>query len=153
MMKKLTIHDIPVRDYSIDDLPNLKASLGKAKVDKIRYAGQEDNSRLYHSKNIPNTVREFMQDKEPGQAGCWVDDIIIGVARLDHQQTEKRPVPLSVQRLYNILQCIELINTRELMKMLNVDKRQAQKYMKACQLIITAIERHLSTVEDSNPSG
>lgn len=152
-MKKLTVDDIPVRNYSIDDLPNLKASLGKAKVDKIRYAGQEDNTRLYHSKNVPNTVLQLMQDKVPGEPGCWVDDIITGVARLDHQQTEKRPVPLSVSRLYNILQCIELINTRELMKMLAVDKRQAQKYMKACQLIITAIERHLSTVEDSNPSG
>lgn len=152
-MKKLTIHDIPVRDYSIDDLPNLKASLGKAKSDKIRYAGQEDSSKLFNSKNLPNTILAFMQDKVPGEPGCWVDDIIQGVARLDHQQTEKRPVPLSVQRLYNILQCVEMINTRELMKLLSVEKRQAQKYMKACQLIITAIERHLASTQDSNPAG
>ena len=152
-MKKLTVDDIPVRNYSIDDLPNLKASLGKAKTDKLRYAGNEDNSKLANSKNVPNTVLQFMQDKEPGQPGCWVDDIIQGVARLDHQATKHRSPPMSATRLYNILQCIELINTRELMKMLNVDKRQAQKYMKACQLIITAIERHLSTAEDSNPSG
>jgi hypothetical protein len=152
-MKKLTVDDIPVRNYSIDDLPTLKASLGKAKVDKLRYAGQEDSSKLANSKNVPNTVLQFMQDKEPGQAGCWVDDIIQGVARLDHQATKHRSPPLSATRLYSILQCVELINTRELMKMLSVDKRQAQKYMKACQLIITAIERHLSTVEDSNPSG
>lgn len=152
-MKKLSVADIPVRNYSIDDLPNLKASLGKARVDKIRYAGQEDNSKLANSTNLKNTVLQFMQDKVPGTPGCWVDDIIQGVARLDHQQTEKRPVPLNVARLYNILQCVELINTRELMKMLDVEKRQAQKYLKAMKLIITAIERHLSTVEDSNPSG
>lgn len=153
MMKKLTIHDIPVRDYSIDDLPNLKASLGKAKVDKVRYAGQEDSSKLANSKNVPNTIREFMQDKEPGHPGCWVDDIVQGVARLDHQVTKHRSPPMSATRLYSILQCIELINTRELMKMLSVDKRQAQKYMKACQLIITAIERHLAKTQDSNPAG
>lgn len=152
-MKKLIVDDIPVRNYSIDDLPNLKASLGKARVDKLRYAGQEDSSKLANSKNVSNTVLQFMQDKVPGTPGCWVDDIIQGVARLDHQATKHRSPPLSVTRLYNILQCIELINTRELMKMLAVDKRQAQKYMKACQLIITAIERHLNTVDNSNPSG
>lgn len=152
-MKKLTIHDIPVRNYSIDDLPNLKASLGKAKVDKIRYVGQEDSSKLANSKNVPNTIRAFMQDKEPGQPGCWVDDIIQGVARLDHQTTKHRSPPMSATRLYSILQCVELINTRELMKMLAVDKRQAQKYMKACQLIITAIERHLSSTQQQNPPG
>lgn len=152
-MKKLTVDDIPVRNYSIDDLPNLKASLGKARVDKLRYAGQEDSTKLANSKNVQNTVLQFMQDKVPGQPGCWVDDIIQGVARLDHQATKHRSPPMSATRLYNILQCIELINTRELMKMLAVDKRQAQKYMKACQLIITAIERHLNTVDNSNPSG
>jgi hypothetical protein len=153
-MKKLTIADIPVRDYSIDDLPNLKASLGKAKVDKIRYATEgADSSKLANSKNVQNTIRDFMQDKEPGEPGCWVDDIIQGVARLDHQVTKHRSPPMSVTRLYSILQCIELINTRELMKMLNVDKRQAQKYMKACQLIITAVEKHLNTTEQQNPPG
>lgn len=152
-MKKLTIDDIPVRDYQIDDLPNLKASLGKAKVDKIRYAGQEDSQPLFNSKNVPNTVQDFMQDKMPGDPGCWVDDIVQGVARLDHQATKHRSPPMSAARLYNILQCVELINTRELMKMLDVDKRQAQKYMKACQLIITAIERQLSNTQQQNPPG
>lgn len=153
-MKKLTIDDIPVRDYSIDDLPNLKASLGKAKVDRIRYhQSPPDTSKLAGSSNLKNTVLAFMQDKVPGEPGCWVDDIIQGVARLDHQQSTLRSVPLSVQRLYNILQCVELINTRELMKLLNVEKRQAQKYLKAVKLIITAIERHREGLEPQNPPG
>jgi len=153
-MKKLTIADIPVRNYSIDDLPNLKASLGKAGVDKVRYAsGQPDNSPLPHSKNLNNTIMVFMQDKEPGTPGCWVDDIIQGVARLDHQATKHRSPPMSATRLYAILQTLELINTRELMKMLDVEKRQAQKYVKACQLIITAIERHLKKTQGSIPAG
>ena len=153
-MKKLTIDDIPVRDYSIDDLPTLKTSLGKAKVDRIRYhQSPPDTCKLVGSTNLKNTVLAFMQDKVPGEPGCWVDDIIQGVARLDHQQTKHRSPPLSVTRIYNILQCVELINTRELMKLLNVEKRQAQKYLKAVKLIITAIERHIEGLEPQNPPG
>lgn len=153
-MKKLTIDDILVRDYSIDDMHNLKASLGKAKVDRIRYhQSPADTSKMKGSTNINNTILAFMQDKVPGEPGCWVDDIVQGVARLDHQQSTLRSVPMSVQRLYNILQCIEVINTRELMKMLNVEKRQAQKYLKAVKLIITAVERHLASTEQQNPPG
>lgn len=149
-MKKLTAADIPVKDFPIDDMPLLKERLGKAAVDRIRYAGLADSSPLYHSKNVSNSVRVFMQDKRPGDPGCWVDDIIQGIARLDHQATQAlRPVPLSVERLYAILQCIELINTREVMAMLQVEKRQAQKYVKAVQLCIVMIERHLSRIQES----
>ena len=149
-MKKLTAADIPVRDFPIDDMPNLKERLGKAGVDRIRYQQQgPDNSPLAKSKNIPNTVQAFMQDKRPGDPGCWVDDIVQGVARLDHQQTKHRSPPLSAERLYALLQCLELINTREVMKMLQVDKRQAQKYVKALQLILVSIERHLARIGES----
>lgn len=153
-MKKLTVDDIPVRNYSIDDLPNLKASLGKAKVDKVRYhQSGPDDAHLANSKNLKNTIMGLAQDYKPGKAGCWIDDIIQGVARLDHQQTKHRSPPLSSARLMAILQTVELINTRELMKMLALDKRQAQKYVKACQLIITAVERHLKKTQGSNPAG
>lgn len=153
-MKKLTIDDIPVRDYHIDDMPNLKASLGKAKVDRIRYhQSGPDSSKLKGSSNINNTILAFMQDKVPGEPGCWVDDIVQGVARLDHQQTKHRSPPMSVTRLYTILQTMAVINTRELMKLLNVELRQAQKYLKAVKLIITAVERHLASTEQQNPPG
>lgn len=152
-MIKITADDIPVREFPIDSMPNLTERLGKANVDRIRYAKLACTKPEYGKKNLPNTVMAFMQDKQPGDIGCWVDDIIQGVARLDHQQTEKRPVPLSVPRLYNILQCIELINTREVTAMMAIEKRQAQKYVKAAQLVIKAIERHLTKISDSNPSG
>lgn len=144
-MKKLTVADIPHLDCSIDTMPNLMASLGKAKSDKIRYLDRADTSPLYKSQNIPNTVQELMQGKEPNAAGCWVDDIIQGIARLDHHSNSKGgSEPLSVTRLYNILQCVELINTRELMALMAIEKRQAQKYLKAVKLIMFHIERHLA---------
>ena len=130
--------------YPIDTMSNLSARLGKARVDRIRYVNHASTERLHKSTNIPNTLIELMQTKEPYAHGCWVDDIIQGVARLEHHQTTGGSKPLSVSRLYNILQCVELINTRELMALMNVEQRQAQKYLKAIKLIMFHINRHLA---------
>lgn len=138
-MKKLTATDIPVRDFPIDDMPHLKERLGKAGTARIRYQQEHpDSSPQRGSKNIPNTLLQFMQDKQPNDPGCWVDDIVQGVARADDGSRQG----LNVDLLYALLQCLELINTREVMKMLQVDKRQAQKYVKALQLILRHVEAH-----------
>ena len=133
--------------YPIDQMPFLCARLGKAGVDRIRYASLADNSPLPRSRNIPNTLLHFMQDKEIGHPACWVDDIIQGVVRLDYGNS----LPLSASRLYNILQCVEMINTREVMKLMNTELRQAQKYIKATKLAMTMIHRHLAKIAVSVP--
>ncbi len=131
--------------YPIDDMPNFSAHLGKARVDRIRYASLADPTPLHRSRNIPNTLIDFMQDREIGTPGCWVDDIIQGVVRLDHGNS----IPLSASRIYNILQCVEMINTREVMKLMDVEIRQAQKYIKAVKLIMMMIQRHLARTSGS----
>lgn len=133
--------------WPIDSMPNLTARLGKAGTDRIRYTGLADASPLKGSRNIPNTLIGFMQDRELGAPGCWVDDIVQGVARLDYGNA----VPLSAARLYNILQCVEMINTREVMKLMNVEIRQAQKYIKAARLILVMIERQLARNAGGTP--
>lgn len=145
-MKKLTAADIPVREFKIDDMPNLKEPLGKAGTARIRYQQEQpDSSPQRGSRNFPNTLLQFMQEKRPNDPGCWVDDIVQGVARADDGSRQG----LNVELLYALLQCLELINTREVMKMLQVDKRQAQKYVKALQLILVSIERHLARIGKS----
>jgi len=131
--------------HSIDEMPALSARLGKARVDRIRYSSISDPTVLPHSRNIPNTLLHFMQDKQVGDPGCWVDDIIQGVVRLDYGNS----VQLSATRLYNILQCVEMINTREVMKLMDVKVRQAQKYIQATKLAMTAIHRHLAKIAGS----
>lgn len=139
-MQRLTAAQIPVREYRIDTMPNLSARLGKARVDRIRYTDQADTHREPGFRNIPNTLIQFMQDIELGRPGCWVDDIIQGVVRLDYGNS----IQLSASRLLNILQCVEMINTREVMKLMGVEKRQAQKYIKATKLTMDMIQRHLA---------
>ena len=80
-----------------------------------------------------------MQDKQVGDPGCWVDDIIQGVVRLDYGNS----VPLSATRLYNILQCVEMINTREVMKLMDIELRQAQMLaLRRYRLKLAAIDGH-----------
>ena len=132
--------------YPIEEMPALCARLGKARVDRIRYSSIADSSPLPRSRNIPNSLLQFMQDKQVGVPGCWVDDIIQGVVRLDYGNS----VPLSATRLYNILQCVEMINTREVMKLMDIELRQAQKYIKATKLAMSMIHRHLAKIAGSH---
>jgi len=120
---------------SIDEMPHLKARLGKARVDRIRYAHQADASKLPRSTNVPNTVMDDVQGLVPHRPGCPIADILSGAAHLDPNQR----VPLSVDRLYNMLQCMPMINTREVKKMMDVDDRQAQRYVRAMKFALPHI--------------
>lgn len=120
---------------TIDEMPSLKAQLGKSRADRVRYAGNSDNSKQRNATNIHNTVMWSMQHVVPHQPGCPIADILYGTSFMDNNQKE----PLSVDRLYNILQCMEIINTREVMAMMAIQKRQAQRYVRAIKFILPNI--------------
>jgi hypothetical protein len=73
-----------------------------------------------------------MQFKRPTDYGCTISDTIYGAAHIDSGNS----LPLSVNRIYNVLQSIELINTREVMVMMAIDKRQAQRYVRAIKFVM-----------------
>lgn len=121
---------------SIDQMPFLKQRLGKAGADRIRYAGRANPRRQPAATNIPNGLLQAMQYYRPTDHHCEISDILSGVANLDQDPR----LPLSVNRLYAILQCVPMINTREIMVMLDVDKRQAQRYVRALKLAFPYLE-------------
>lgn len=127
-----------VKIASIDDMPNLKAKLGKARTDRIRYVGQQDTRKQKYATNLHNTIIGPMQFIKPHDRGCRVTDILTGVSRMD----TKGRHPLSVDRLFNILQCVTTINTREVMTMMAVDNRQAQRYVRAIKVALPMLEAH-----------
>lgn len=126
---------------SIDEMPNLKARLGKARTDRIRYAGQADPTKQPRSTNLHNTILEPMQYVSLHRPGCKVTDILTGTAWLDPNQAK----PLSVDRLFTLFQCAPVINTREVMKMMAVDQRQAQRYVRAAKFALPHLEASFST--------
>jgi len=126
---------------SIDDMPNLKARLGKARTDKIRYfQNQPDPTKLKHAKNIENTVLVAMQNNPLNQPEPGVIDVLAGAARMGTGFA----IPLSVNRLFHVFQCIPLINTREVMKMMDIEKRQAQRYVRAARFALPHLEEIFS---------
>lgn len=127
---------MPEEIPSIDDMPHLKARLGKARTDRIRYAGQEDPSKQKYVTNIANTVLDSMQFVSLHKPGCPVTDILTGAAWLDPSQAK----PLSVDRLFNLFQCVQTINAREVMKMMAVDQRQARRYVRAAKFALPHLE-------------
>lgn len=134
--------DAHISTYPIDQMPTLAARLGKARVDRIRYSSSYTFPRPQSPRNTANPLLSFMQQYK-AYDGSPVDDIILGIARLDHHsKAGKYSVPLSVTRLYNILQCMDVINTQEIRYMLGVDTRQAQKYLKAIKLCLFHIHRY-----------
>lgn len=126
---------MPTTIRSIDDMPFLKARLGKARSDRVRYASQSDTAKQKNTTNVKNTVIDEMQCVTPHAAGCKVDDVLQGAANMDVNQSK----PLSVSRLYNILQQVEMVNTREVISMMGIDQRQAQRYVRAIKFSIPHI--------------
>jgi hypothetical protein len=136
--------------WPIESMPTFNQHLmrtgRKAVIDRIRYTWVSNPTKQPRSRNIPNTVLQLMQAQVPYASGP-IGDIIEGIARLDHHQSALSK-PLSVSRMYAILQTMPLINTREVSAMLAVDERQAQKYVKALKLCLFHIQRHLDSLTD-----
>ena len=136
--KPMKYEDIVTTIHSVDDMPNLKASLGKARTDRVRLHQTEGTAlRTNRTRVTLNTVRERLRDV-PAHAGGPVDDIIAGVASLDYNSGK----PLSASRLHNLLQSTDTLCCPSIMLGLYVDKRQAQRYLAAAKLAITQLSRH-----------
>lgn len=134
---------VPIRDFKIDELPNLSASLGKAGCDKIRFHTHKATTvTSVRERVLQNPHREFMQDIPVGFSGP-IDDILSGVANLGTDKDKS----LSVKRLHVMLQSANHISTGLLETCLAVDSRQARRYMAACKLAIYHITRHLNQSE------
>jgi hypothetical protein len=113
----------------------LSNRLGKSGSDRIRYVSIADTSKQPGSTNIHNTVIKEMQYLNPNDPSCHVGRYITAASLLDNTNIK----PLNINRIYNILKCIRTINTREVMAMTELSKRQAQKYVRAVKFILPYI--------------
>lgn len=149
------------RVYPIDQMPNLTRRLGRGQTAKLRaqFSGKavtlEKASSTFRKgsnreKRIENTVRSAMRGRAVGDLGCPASDILSGIANLDHHNQKERNIPLNKISLYVILQELDVITTREVKELLDVGDRQAQKYVKACEIALPFFARSLMT-KDAQP--
>lgn len=138
--------DEPYFPPPIDEMKALTARLGKARTDRIRYHSTDKPPVTGKPRKTRNLLFEVMQNRVPYTEGCQIDDIIQGIARLDHQRGSNdkgASIPLSVSRIYNMFQVLEELSTPEIMHLMAIKERQAQKYLRAAKLIMHHVMIHL----------
>ncbi|MAC32440.1 MAG: hypothetical protein CME38_02405 [Haliea sp.] len=121
-------------EFSIDNFPTLTKRLGRAKTARIRYAQKGRYPKTTHRGGFINTVLEPMQGIEAGH-GHPVEDVLYGLA---HCRNDKRPIRSS--NLIAVLQCMPIINTREICVMFDISERQAMKYKQIIKAALPFIE-------------
>lgn len=65
----------------------------------------------------------------------WLDDAISGVTRLDWYGAREIQRPLSTKKIVQCFALLDTINTSTISHLLKVEKRQAARYFKACELL------------------
>jgi hypothetical protein len=128
----------------IDSLPTLKKRLGKARTARIRYAQKGTGRRQPCATNIENTVIKEM-NKYATRNGP-VEDVLYGFA-MAHDDSR----PIGVSSLIAILECMPIINTREIQRMLDVSDRQAMKYLRVIRSSLPHIERTFAKQKANTP--
>lgn len=123
---------------NIREYPNLCASLGTAKVDKIaHHQAGEYTPKSNRARIILNPHRKALMWQAFGDDPA-VDDILSGICRLDFG-TEQGLNPL---RLYVLLQAAERISSELIVDVMAVQERQARRYLAAAKLAIFHLSRH-----------
>lgn len=65
----------------------------------------------------------------------WLDDAVSGVARLDWYGEREGQKALSTRKIVLCFALLETVNTSTISHLLKVEKRQAARYYKACELL------------------
>lgn len=65
----------------------------------------------------------------------WLDDPVQGVARLDWYGPRELQRPLSTKKIVQCFALLDTINTSTISHLLKVERRQAARYFKACELL------------------
>lgn len=82
----------------------------------------------------------------PEAGGSWssskkeawrINDILYGAASVASGGNQ----PLNMSRLQVLLECMPIINTREVQLMMNIDERQARRYVAAARIAIPHLQK------------
>lgn len=124
----------------------LKKRLGKVGEARIRAFTLDDSNFRKTRNTVHNTVQEKMQFRDPTDI-CPISDFISGLAA--SETTGIRP--LNRGYIYVLLQCLETITTRHVMRVLELSESHSRRYVRACKLAIPYIEKHLNKEDLYDP--
>ena len=121
----------------IDEMPYLKKQLGKARTGRIRYHQKGTYRRQPAATNVTNTVYKEVQEID-SIFNHPLQDVLTGLV-----QNENHNKPISINSVFTILQCMQVINSREIGLMFDIGDRQARKYLQVIKAALPFIEKEL----------
>jgi hypothetical protein len=124
----------------IDDFPTLWGHLGKARTDRIR--NHQTNKVVIggpRTRWVNNPHHHFFGTLLNHTSNSGVDDILTGICLTDESHDKVR---LSATRLFTLLSCNKRISTDLIKVVMQLEERQARRYMAAAKLAIALITRH-----------
>tara|TARA_R110000737_G_scaffold48938_1_gene69530 strand:+ start:12770 stop:13153 length:384 start_codon:yes stop_codon:yes gene_type:complete len=121
----------------IDEMPYLKKQLGKARTGRIRYHQKGTYRRQPAATNVTNTVYKEVQGID-SIFNHPLQDVLTGLV-----QNENHNKPISINSVFTILQCMQVINSREIGLMFDIGDRQARKYLQVIKAALPFIEKEL----------
>lgn len=125
----------------IDDYPTLAAALGKAGCDRIRMHTMNHNTiGGARTRWVQNPHRDSLLEYLDRDMPPAIEDIFIGVVRSEQNSSK----PLNAMRLFTLLAFQNRLSTDSIEYALNIDARQARRYMAAARLAIYLLTRKLS---------
>lgn len=128
---------------SPEELRELDSRLGEnadkiiRKVTRSLYSFKESKAgrkpAFFHNCVSPEMTEVLYSDEDKWP--LWVDDIVSGVSRLDWYGEREKQVPLGKKKIVQCFALLELVNASTISHLLKVEKRQATRYYKACELL------------------
>lgn len=123
----------------IEEFPNLWASLGKARGDRVRnHTTNKQDIGTSRTRWVPNPHQLYLSGLYRFSDQHKLDDILTGCARAEQDGSK---VSLSTTRLFVLLQCNKRISTDLVKVTMDLEDRQARRYMAAARLAIYFISR------------
>lgn len=121
------------------DFPNLWASLGKARSDRVRnHIATTQAVGGPRTRWVNNPHQMFLQELRHYAQNAALDDILTGIVAANGDSDK---TCMSAERLFILLSCNKRISTDTIMVTMALEERQARRYMAAAKLAIFLINR------------
>lgn len=138
--------------YDVSQLPSLNKRAGdKVRFSSGNYVGDEKSGSGRKPKVVQNAfVREFREIGCYGLSllGAHTENILVGVCRVNWYRKEGEQRPLSLRKLVYVLGKFDEVTYAKISWLLDVEKRQAQRYLKAAELALEFINKDKIAVNE-----
>lgn len=147
MGKSLSFSDKILDVTSCETLMETLGSRGvriARELNEIPEESSVSSNRGRRSYCFHNEFMEYFQEhRKYHEIHPEIEDILVGISRLDWYGENRQNIPLSYKMLLDILTNLEYISANSIMNAFNISKRHSQRYCQAIRMSVRYITRVL----------